>query len=60
MQTIPDPFRYHPAGALGSLLAGPPRPLVARRDALPEEPEPVRRRFRLPKLLRAPLRVRFS
>jgi len=39
MDAIHQIFRYHPAGAVGSLLAGPQQPPWARLDASPDEAE---------------------
>jgi hypothetical protein len=39
MDAIHQIFRYHPASAVGSLLAGPQQRQFARVDAVPDESE---------------------
>jgi hypothetical protein len=39
MDAISQIFRYHPAGVVGSLLAGPQQPQWARVDASADESE---------------------
>ena len=51
MDAISQIFRYHPAGVVGSLLAGPQQPQFARVDATPDESEQAGLRERLVRLL---------
>jgi hypothetical protein len=51
MDAISAIFRYHPAGAVGSLLAGPQQPQWARVDASPDESEQLGLGERLVRLL---------
>jgi hypothetical protein len=39
MDAIHQIFRYHPAGAVGSLLAGPQELRFAKVDAVPDGPQ---------------------